>query len=57
MIIFLGFTCLFTVGCAGSSSLCGPFSSYREQEPVFVAELGLLIDMASLVLEHRLWGA
>ena len=47
---FLGFIFLFTAGCAGSSLLCGLFSSCREQEPVFVAELGLLFAMVSLVL-------
>lgn len=47
---------LFTVGCAGHIASCVGLSLVTEsRESVFVAELGLLIDMASLS-EHRLWG-
>ena len=53
---FFRFYFLFAVGCAVSSSPCGLFSSCREQELVSVAELGLLVAMASLALEHRLRG-
>ena len=43
VILFLGFCC-----CAQAFSSCG------EQELLFIAVCGLLIAVASLVVEHRL---
>ena len=45
---------LFIYGCAGSSLLCGLFSSCGEQGLLLVAVHGLLIVVASLVAEHGL---
>ena len=41
-------------GCAGSSWLLGLFASFREQGLLFIAVLGLLIAVASLVVEQGL---
>ena len=43
----------FVFGCAGSSSLCGLFSSYGQQGLLFGTVRGLLIAVASLVVKHR----
>ena len=43
------FVCLF-LGCAGSSLLCGLFSSCGEQGLLFIVAHRLLIAVASLVL-------
>ena len=45
---------LFIFGCVGSSLLRAAFSSYGERGLLFVAACGLLIAVASLVVEHRL---
>ena len=42
------------VGCAGSSLLCGLFSSGGDRGPLFVEVPGCLTAVASLVTEHRL---
>ena len=42
------------IGCAGSSLLCGLFSSWGEWGPLFIAVRGHLNLVASLVAEHRL---
>ena len=42
---------LFIFGCVGSSLLCAGFSSCSEQGLLFVAVRGLLIAVASLVVE------
>ena len=44
----------FNFCCAGSSLLCGLFSSCGEQGPVFTVALRLLIAVAPLVAEHGL---
>ena len=43
----------FVFGCAGSSSLCGLFSSYSQQGLLFSTVRGLPIAVASLVVKHR----
>ena len=50
-----GLRALFTFGCAGSSLLCGLFSSCGAWG--LLSSRGPLIAVASLVAEHRLWGA
>ena len=45
----------FFFGCIGSSLLCAwAFSSCRERGLLFVVVRGLLIAVASLVMEHGL---
>ena len=48
------FIYLFIFGCAGSSLLCWLFCSCSERELLFVAVPRILIEGASLVVEHRL---
>ena len=48
------FIYLFMFGCAGSSLLCGLFSSGGDRGPLFVEVPGCLTAVASLVTEHRL---
>ena len=48
------FMCLFIFGCVGSSLLRGLFSSCGEQGLLFIVVHGLLIAVASLVVEHGL---
>ena len=43
-------------GCSGSSWLLGLSASCSEQGLLFIAVLGLLIAVASLVVEQGLWG-
>ena len=45
---------LIIFGCAGLLCCLRAFSSSREQGLVFVVVRGLLIAVASLVVEHRL---
>ena len=45
---------LFIFGCAGSSLLCGLFSTCSERELLSISVRGLLIAVASLVVEHGL---
>ena len=47
---------LFIFGGAGFLLLKGLFSSCSEQGLLFIAVHGLLIAVASLVMEHGLWG-
>ena len=47
---------LIYLGCAGSSSLCGLFSSFGSRGHSLVAECRLLIVVAFFA-EHELWGA
>ena len=48
---------LFIFGCTGSSLLHGLFFSCSKQGLLFVVVHGLLIAVASLNAEHRLWGS
>ena len=53
--LFIHLFYLFIFGCVGSSLLCAwAFSSCGERGLLFVAVLGLLIAVASLVAEHGL---
>ena len=45
---------LFIFGCAGSSLLCGLFSTCSERELLSISVRGLLIAVVSLVVEHGL---
>ena len=45
---------LFIFGCVGSLWLCAALSSCGERGLLFVAVRGLLIAVASLVVEHGL---
>ena len=45
---------LFIYGCAGTSLLCGLFSSCGELGGYSMVVVGELLIMASLVVEHRL---
>ena len=45
----------FTFGHVGLRCCVRPFSSCGQRGLLFVAVLGLLIAVASLVAEHRLW--
>ena len=53
MVFLNGFIYLLIFGCAGSSLLCGLFSSCGKVEATLVAVPGLLTKVASLV-EHGL---
>ena len=44
---------IFIYDCAVSSLLCGPFSSCSEQGLLFIAVYGLLIAVASHVVEQQ----
>ena len=48
---------LFIFGCAGSSLLRGLSLVTASGGYSLIAVLGLLISMATLVVEHRLWDA
>ena len=48
------FIYLFIFGCVGSSLLRAAFSSCGERGLLFIAVHGLLIAVASLVVEHEL---
>ena len=50
------FIYLFLFDCAGSSLLCGLFSSSGDRGPLFVEVPGCPTAVASLVTEHRLQG-
>ena len=50
------FILLFIFGCAGSSLLCRLFYSCGERGYPLAVVLGLLMAVASLVSELRLWG-
>ena len=52
--VYIIFMYLFIVGSAGSSLLRGLCLSCGERGLLFVAELGPLLVVASLVWEHRL---
>ena len=52
--ILFNFIYLFIFGCAGSSLLCGLSSSCSEWGCSLIAAYGLLIVVASLVVEHGL---
>ena len=61
MIVFLIYIIyLFIFDCAGSSLLCGLFSSCGERvrrgDSSLVAVRGLLIEVASLIAEHEFLG-
>ena len=51
--IFFRFTYLL-FGCLGLHYSMWAFSSYPEQELLFVAVCGLLVKVVSLVAKHRL---
>jgi len=53
-IYIYNFIYLYIFDCAGSVLLHRLFSGCREQGATLVAMHGLLIAMASLVMEHRL---
>ena len=53
--LFKKYFCLFIFGCAGSS-LLGVSFGYGKQGLLFVVVHGLIIGMASPVLEHQLKG-
>ena len=48
---------LFVLGCSGSLSLQGVFSSCNKRGLLTSHDAQLLIAIASLLAEHRLWGA
>ena len=53
--VFFFFSFLkFIFSCAGSSLLCGPFSSCGDQEPLFIEVSGLLTAVACFISEHSL---
>ena len=55
MIFFLNY--LFVFGCAGSPLLCLGFLWLRQARAFFSVVHRLLIVVASLVVEHRLWNS
>ena len=54
VVCFFKFICLFIFGYAGSLLLHGLFSNWGEQSLLSVVLCGLLIAVASLIVEHGL---